>query len=253
MPQFTAKMEQIVTEQLINGTIITGIASASAMSNISYQDALDKATSKASNLASTNLLNNIALYENIQKQKTIYSAEEFANESSITKTGDIITSSATAIATSTISISDAKNKALELAREKAYNNVQHDVNIINSIKCNTNSDGNVKFELVEPNSSYDLSQLENVSTKLLIIMPKLTPFQFLRSVNSSDKFSEVNHNIKILNNGEEINVLKCTPLLYMNLSGKWYNILIDYVEYILKAFNKLTNSEMDMIKDLWGK
>jgi hypothetical protein len=258
MSHFTANSEQTVTEQLSNGTIITGISSAIAMSNISYEDAHDKAIIKANNAASTNVLNNIALYEIFQNQKTIYSAETIASESAVTHFGDTITSNATGSATSTISIADAQNKALALAQEKAYSSVQHDVNIINSIKgsgscsCSGSCSSNVKFEHVESNNSYELTQPGNAFTTLVIIVPKATPFELLKAINSSEKFADINHNIKILNNGEEINVLKCMPLVYINLSGKWYNVLTDYVEYMLKAFNKLTDNELEQIKELWG-
>ena len=151
-------------------------------------------------------------------------------------------------------------RLLEEKNQSLQNEIEEIKKIINSTKkteieenlISTNISGNMKFELIEPNSSYDLSQSENISTKFIILLPKLTPFELLRSINNSEKIFDINHNIKILDNGEKINVLKCTPLIYMNVSGKWNNILIDYVEYILKAYNKLTNAEMEMIKQLWG-
>lgn len=253
MTQYSATSEETNTEYTCNGTAIVGTARATATSNISYQDALDKASQRALELATQNALSNVSLYENCELQLISYSAEAIGYGEAFTKYGDKITSSATATATSTLSYDNAYDKALELANSLAKSTAEHDVNVINSVKTgsSTGSCGNVKFQLVPPEGSYDISSPENECTTCIIVMPEVTPSQLLSSLDA-EKVTDINYNISILNNGVQINILKLTPIGFIKVMGVWYNIVFDYVEYMLKAYNKLTNTELEQIDALWG-
>jgi hypothetical protein len=254
MTQYTATSEETKTEYTCNGTAIVGTARATATSNISYQDALNKASQRALELATQNALTNVSLYENCELQLITYSAEAIGYGEAFTKYGDKITSSATATATSTLSYDDAYEKALELANSLAQSTADHDVNVINSVKTgsSTGSCGNVKFQLVPPNGSYDISSPENDCTTCIIVMPEVTPSELLNAIDGADKVTDIDYNISILNNGVQINILRLTPIGFVKVMGTWYNIVFDYVEYLLKAYNKLTNTELEQIDALWG-
>lgn len=253
MPKYTATSEQTVTEYTCNGTAITGTAKATGTSDISYLDALNNAINRAKQLATENANSNVTLYENCQLQLITYYAEAIAYGEAFTKYGDRITSSATATASSTLSFDDAYDKASTLAQELADSTAQHDVNVINSFKGTSSGGcGNVKFELIEPNGSYEINQPGNECVTFLIIFPKVIPSELLDSIDAADKFTDINYNISILNDGVQINTLKCTPIGFVNVFGVWYNIVFDYFEYLARAYNKLTNTELEQLNALWG-
>lgn len=261
MPQYFATTQQTQTAYTCNGTAINGSASASASSSVSYEDALIIATEIAQNLALQNAEASVKVYEECNLQLISYSALAEGTGRAVTKNGLVIDTNATATATSTVSELDAYNTALQIANNVAQTNADNDVKLLNEITSeiiiNNISAGNMKLELVEPNGSYELNQPSNANTAFIIISPKQTPNQILTTINNTNvpddqKIYDIDYNIHILNNGVEIFKVKAVPIIYTQVNGIWYNVVYDYVVYILQALGALTNSDLTTLNKLYN-
>jgi hypothetical protein len=112
-----------------SGQAVTATASATATSTLSYEDAYQIALNNAKNIAQQNAQNDA----NVINQSLIepYKAAATALGTVISNNGQIITESASATASSTLSYNDAYQIALNNAKNIAQQTAQNNANIIN--------------------------------------------------------------------------------------------------------------------------
>jgi hypothetical protein len=180
---FFAETTETAIAYTCNGYEITGSASASATSSVSYEDALAIATVKAKKVALINAENSVKEYEACELQLITYEAEASGIGKATSNDGCVIETTGTATATSTVSKEDALKIAKKIANQVAQTFADSDVNLLNKLTSDCFIQyflsGNVKVEFVDFNGSYELIQPSNIRANLLLIVPKQTPAQAL--------------------------------------------------------------------------
>jgi hypothetical protein len=248
-----------------SGQAVTATASATATSTLSYEDAYQIALNNAKSIAQQNAQNDA----NVINQSLIepYKAAATALGTVISNNGQIITESASATASSTLSYNDAYQIALNNAKSIAQQTAQNNANIINQsfpkvVTLENLSSSNNEYNLADnTNYFYVKGSSGNSTTK--------TPTFFSigsASVNASAIDSKGNvyvglNSANIVNN---INGYKTqnglfTPLNYvamwngstwsplgLGLNGVVYSVAIDSNDnvYFGGSFSALSDSSL---------
>jgi hypothetical protein len=114
-----------------SGQLVTASASASASSTLSYEDAYQIALNNAKNIAQQNAEHDANIIMSNECCLETYTASADATSSDTANNGQVVTSSATATASSTLNYEDAYAVAHDNAKKVAKSVAENNTNIIN--------------------------------------------------------------------------------------------------------------------------